>query len=103
MLNLLVMTKVTPVSTARTKSNPTLDWNVREFGAGNTFLFESLDFVTADRKARDISESNASGLTEVVTYEGDTLFVVATYLRGKKRYQGLRANQAATMNLPPTT
>jgi hypothetical protein len=65
-------------------------------------LSDPMGFTHADLEARELSRTNASGLSEMVTYQDGVLFVVATYLRGKKRYQGLKANQAARNNLPPT-
>jgi hypothetical protein len=82
-------------------SEPTKAWFVREFKS-TSFIFGPISLYSADREARRISKSNTSGLSEVVTFENGVLFVVATYLRGKKRYKGLRSNQAALYNLPPT-
>ena len=59
-------------------------------------------FTHADHKARAESEENSSGLSELVTFEDDKMYIVSTYLRGTKRYQHLRAHQAAAYNLPPT-
>lgn len=59
-------------------------------------------FTHADHKARALSEDNTSGLSELVTFEDEKMFIVSTYLRGTKRYQHLRAYQAAMYNLPPT-
>lgn len=60
------------------------------------------NFIHADRKARRISEQNNSGLTELVAFKDDKMYIVSTYVRGTKRYQHLRAYQAAAYNLPPT-
>lgn len=59
-------------------------------------------YVHADRKARDESEQNGSGLAELVTFKDNKMYIVYTYLRGTKRYQHLRSYQAAMYNLPPT-
>lgn len=77
-----------------------MEYFVREFRSD--VLSDPLPFTHADLEARELSRTNDSGLAEMVTYQGSRLFVVATYLRGTKRYQGLRANQAALYNLPPT-
>lgn len=89
---------------------PFLD-NAREWWVRKYFFVEPLgefelegpyEYTHADQKARHISRDNASGLTELATYEKDKLYIVFTYLRGKKRYQGIRTLQAAAHNLPPT-
>lgn len=59
-------------------------------------------FTHADRKARKLSSENASGLMEMITFQQGVIQYVATYLRGDKRYQGLRSRQASLLNLPPT-
>jgi hypothetical protein len=83
------------------------EWWVRKYffeePVGNYELDGPFKYHHARVKARDLSRENASGLTELVVFDGDDLCVVATYLRGKKRYQGLRAYQAAMYHIPPTT
>lgn len=77
-----------------------MDYYYKDFYSDT--LSDPMNFVHADRAARDLSETNESGLAEVVTYQYGTLFVVATYLRGTKRYQGKTARDAQKNNLPPT-
>lgn len=60
------------------------------------------NFVEADRFARKLSDENESGLAEVVVDDNGKMFVVSTYCRGTKRYQGKRARDAQANNLPPT-
>jgi hypothetical protein len=83
------------------------EWWVRKYffvpPIGEFVLEGPFNYTHADQRARDVSDENESGLTELVTYyEDDKLYVVYTYLRGTKRYQGQRAYQAAMYNLPPT-
>lgn len=89
-----------PVSNGRT-IGITEAWYVRE-RVGDP-LEGPLSFVHADRKARKLSKDNASGLAEVVTYEGNRLFVVSTFLRGRLRFRGKRAQLASDKDLPPRT
>lgn len=72
----------------------------REFRSSN--LLGPATFLTCDRQARALSETNESGLAEVVVQDGSNLIVMSTYLRGTKRYQGKRSRDAARFNLPPT-
>ena len=82
------------------------EWWVRKYyfedPVGSYELEGPYEYTHADQKARDISSENDSGLTELVTYEKDKMYLVFTYLRGKKRYQGIRTFQASEYNLPPT-
>ena len=75
-------------------------WFVREFRA--PVLSDAMTFQHAFQEARKLSSTNVLGLAEIVTLHQGALFVVATFLRGKMRYQGKRANEASKMNLPPT-
>lgn len=77
-----------------------MDYFVRDFRSSTKE--GPFTFTQADLRARDFSRTNVSGLAELLTFQGTRLFVVATYVRGTKRYQGLRANQANLYNLPPT-
>lgn len=77
-----------------------MEYFVRDFRS--EVLEGPFTYTHADRYARDFSSTNDSGLAEMVAYQGDALLEVATYLRGNKRYQGLRSIQAARYNLPPT-
>lgn len=80
-----------------------MEYFYRDFN-DNTTLTGPLSFIHADRFARDLSARNNSGLAELLVRENENseLMVMATYLRGKKRYQGLRSRQASQFNLPPT-
>jgi hypothetical protein len=82
------------------------EWWVRKYffeePVGEYELDGPFRYDHARTKARDLSRENESGLTELVVFEDNILYVAATYLRGKKRYQGLRAYQAALNALPPS-
>jgi len=78
-----------------------MEYFVRDFRGD--VLEGPFPFVTADRYARDFSAQSTSGLAELMVLDNGTLMVMATYLRGTKRYQGLRSRQASLLNLPPTT
>lgn len=78
-----------------------MNYYYRDF-YGGAALSGPMNFVQADRAARKLSDENESGLAEVLTYQDDVLMVVATYLRGTKRYQGKKARDARRENLPPT-
>ena len=80
-----------------------MEYFIRDFN-DNTTLEGPFSFTHADRSARDLSAQNLSGLAELLVRENENaeLMVMATYLRGKKRYQGLRSRQASLYNLPPT-
>ena len=77
-----------------------MEYFVRDFRSET--LEGPFPFVHADRYARDFSSENDSGLAELMVLDNGTMKIVATYLRGTKRYQGLRSLQAARYNLPPT-
>ena len=79
---------------------PTKAWYVRE--DKDSDMFGPLTFYHAEQYARNLSETNDSGLAEVVTYEGERLFVVGVFLRGAKRFQGKRAQFSSDFDLPPT-
>lgn len=96
-----------PIITVPTDPSSTeREWWVRKYyfvpPIGQYVLEGPYTYTHGDRKARDISDENESGLTELAYFEGDILVVVYTYLRGTKRYQGRRTYQAAEYNLPPT-
>lgn len=91
---------VDPVYGRRFVKEPTKAWYYRDFRDPN--MEGPVDFITADREARKLSRESAQGVAEVVTYENSQLIVVATYLRGRKRYGGKRARDASRLNLPPT-
>jgi hypothetical protein len=77
-----------------------MEYFVRDFRSET--LEGPFPFVHADRYARDFSSENDSGLAELMILDNGNLMIMATYLRGRKRYQGLRSRQAALYNLPPT-
>ncbi len=93
------MSKVTPVSNTPHVTD-LRTYYIRDFRSD--VLSDAMTFAHANLKAREISRTNSSGLQEIVTYFEGNLHIVATYLRGKKRYQGMRSRQAAMYNLPPT-
>ena len=82
------------------------EWWVRKYyyedPVGEYVLEGPYTFTHADRRARKESETNTSGLAELVTFQYDKMYIVSTYIRGSRRYQHLRAQRAAEYNLPPT-
>lgn len=68
----------------------------------DTELKFAKNFVEADRFARKLSDENETGLAEVVVDDNGTLFIVATYCRGTKRFQGKKARDAQRQDRPPT-
>ena len=71
----------------------------REFRSN--ILLGPNSFLTCDRQARQLSKTNESGLAEVVVMDGTNLIPMATYLRGTKRFQGKKSQDAAKYDLPP--
>ncbi len=64
---------------------------------------EVLNAIDADHVARKVSKTNTTGLTRVIVEEADgSTWIVAIYLRGRKRYQGKQARDSVRNNLPPT-
>ncbi len=79
----------------------------------NDTLFGPLDFVTADRNARQLSDDETkSGLAQVVTFLGSrggdpvknptVLQVVFMYIRGRRTLGGRTAQFHSDRELPPT-
>lgn len=64
-------------------------------------LSDPMRFDHADKAARKLSKENESGVAELLTYYNGQLFIVATYCRGTKRYQGKKSRDAKRENLPP--
>ena len=76
-----------------------MSWYVRE--TPDDVLSEAMTFTQAELVARDLSRTNQVGTIELLTYEGDRLFVVSIFLRGRKLVGGKRARDASRQGLPP--
>lgn len=65
-------------------------------------MTEMNSFYQAERKARELSRTNTTGIIETLAQEDDgRIFVDAIFLRGRKLQRGKRARDSSKLGLPP--